>query len=126
MARVLVSDPIDDAGVQKLGAAGYNVDVKTGLSPDELAAIIGDYDALIVRSETKVTKEGYNEEKDICARGYFVFVAIDDKGKPTEVPELTVRTKKEKRNSEEIPPKLTQNAPKVKKNKSRGSSEGDT
>ena len=50
--------------------------------------------------KTKVTKEGYNEEKDICARGYFVFVAIDDKGKPTEVPELTVRTKKEKRNQQ--------------------------
>jgi len=55
MARVLVSDPIDDAGVQKLGAAGHDVDVKTGMSPDKLAAIIGDYDALIVRSETKVT-----------------------------------------------------------------------
>ena len=50
--------------------------------------------------KTKVTKEGYNEEKDICARGYFVFVAIDDKGKPTEVPELIVRTKKEKRNQQ--------------------------
>jgi D-3-phosphoglycerate dehydrogenase / 2-oxoglutarate reductase len=55
MARVLVSDPIDNAGVERLGAAGHDVDVKTGLKPEELQAIIGEYDALIVRSETKVT-----------------------------------------------------------------------
>ena len=55
MARILVSDPIDDAGVQRLRAAGHEVDVKTDLAPDELEAVIGDYDALIVRSETKVT-----------------------------------------------------------------------
>jgi len=55
MARILVSDPIDDAGVQQLVNAGHQVDVKTGMAPDELVAAIGDYDALIVRSETKVT-----------------------------------------------------------------------
>ena len=57
MARILVSDPIDDAGVQRLANAGHQVDVKTGMAPDELIAAIGDYDALIVRSETKVTAE---------------------------------------------------------------------
>ena len=55
MARVLVADPIDDAGVERLAAAGHQVDVKTGLDPAQLEAVIGDYDALIVRSETKVT-----------------------------------------------------------------------
>jgi D-3-phosphoglycerate dehydrogenase / 2-oxoglutarate reductase len=55
MARVLVSDPIDNAGVERLAAAGHEVDVKTGLKPEELEAIISEYDALIVRSETKVT-----------------------------------------------------------------------
>ena len=55
MARILVSDPIDGAGVQRLANAGHQVDVKTGMAPDELIAAIGDYDALIVRSETKVT-----------------------------------------------------------------------
>ncbi len=55
MARILVSDPIDEAGVQRLVAAGHDVDVKAGLSPAELQAIVGDYDALLVRSETKVT-----------------------------------------------------------------------
>jgi D-3-phosphoglycerate dehydrogenase len=55
MARVLVSDPIDKVGVDRLAAAGHEVDFKIGLKPDELEGIIGDYDALIVRSETKVT-----------------------------------------------------------------------
>ena len=55
MARVLVSDPIDKAGVDRLAAAGHDVDFKIGLKPEELAAIIGDYEALVVRSETKVT-----------------------------------------------------------------------
>ena len=55
MARVLVSDPIDNAGVERLKAAGHQVDVKTDLKPQELESIISEYDALIVRSETKVT-----------------------------------------------------------------------
>jgi D-3-phosphoglycerate dehydrogenase len=55
MARVLVSDPIDKSGVERLAAAGHDVDFKIGLTPEELAAIIGDYEALVVRSETKVT-----------------------------------------------------------------------
>ena len=36
---------------------GIKVDVKTGMKPDELKAVIKDYDALIVRSATKVTAE---------------------------------------------------------------------
>ncbi len=36
---------------------GIKVDVKTGMKPDELKAVIKDYDALIVRSSTKVTAE---------------------------------------------------------------------
>ena len=57
MARILVSDPIDEAGVQRLVQAGHDVDAKAGLSPADLEAIVGDYDALLVRSETKVTAE---------------------------------------------------------------------
>lgn len=54
MPKVLVSDPIAPEGIEILKQVA-DVDVKTGLSKDELAAIIGDYDALAVRSETKVT-----------------------------------------------------------------------
>jgi D-3-phosphoglycerate dehydrogenase / 2-oxoglutarate reductase len=57
MFKVLVSDPISDLGIQQLNdAIDVIVDKKTGLKEDELAAIIGDYDALLVRSQTKVTK----------------------------------------------------------------------
>jgi D-3-phosphoglycerate dehydrogenase len=56
MFKVLVSDPISDLGIQQLNdAADVTVDKKTGLTEDELIAIIGDYDALLVRSQTKVT-----------------------------------------------------------------------
>ncbi len=54
MPRVLVSDPIADEGIARLREVA-EVDVKLGLSPEELESIIGEYDALAVRSETKVT-----------------------------------------------------------------------
>ncbi len=56
MARVLISDPIAPEGVDLLKTQA-EVDVKRGLSPQELMDTLGDYDALIVRSETKVTRE---------------------------------------------------------------------
>ncbi len=55
--KVLISDPLAEAGVNLLRDAGLQVDVRTGLSPDELVAIIPDYDALIIRSGTRVTAE---------------------------------------------------------------------
>ena len=54
--KVLVSDPIARDGIDALAGCA-DVDVKIGIAPDELLRIIGDYDALIVRSETKVTAE---------------------------------------------------------------------
>jgi D-3-phosphoglycerate dehydrogenase len=55
--RVLVCDPIADDGVAALREAGLDVDVRTGLAPKDLKATVGGYDALVVRSETKITKE---------------------------------------------------------------------
>ncbi|EXX91458.1 D-3-phosphoglycerate dehydrogenase [Paenibacillus darwinianus] len=56
MFKVLVSDPISDLGIQQLvDASDIAVDKKPGLSEDELVAIIGEYDALLVRSQTQVT-----------------------------------------------------------------------
>lgn len=52
--RILVADPIAADGVERLRGAGQ-VDVITGQSPAELVQRIGDYEALVVRSETKVT-----------------------------------------------------------------------
>jgi D-3-phosphoglycerate dehydrogenase len=56
MFKILVSDPLSDVGLQKLlEAEDVQVDQKTGLSEAELISIIGEYDALLVRSQTKVT-----------------------------------------------------------------------
>jgi len=52
--RILVADPIAADGVERLRAAG-DVDVVTGLDEASLIARIAGYDALVVRSETKVT-----------------------------------------------------------------------
>lgn len=54
-ARVLVSDDLSPEAVKILQSAGLEVDVKVGLKPEQLEAIIGDYDGLAVRSATKVT-----------------------------------------------------------------------
>jgi D-3-phosphoglycerate dehydrogenase len=54
--KVIVSDSIADAGVEMMRQAGIEVDVKTGLAPEELERAIGDYDVIIVRSATQVRK----------------------------------------------------------------------
>ncbi len=55
--RVLVSDNLSPVGVKVLEDAGLAVDVNTGLAPDELKKIIGEYDGLVIRSATKVTAD---------------------------------------------------------------------
>ena len=57
MPKVLISDQMDPKAAEIFRARGIEVDEKTGLSKDELIAIIGDYDGLAIRSATKVTKE---------------------------------------------------------------------
>ena len=56
MPKILVSDPIANDGIELLRTQG-DVDVKLRLDPQELISIIGEYDALVVRSETKATAE---------------------------------------------------------------------
>ena len=56
MSKVLVSDPIDQVGIDILSQVAQ-VDVKTGLPPEELIRIIPEYDALMIRSGTRVTQE---------------------------------------------------------------------
>lgn len=56
--KVLVSDPLSDSGLVPLRAQGnIEIDIQTGLSAEELIAIIGNYDALMVRSGTQVTAD---------------------------------------------------------------------
>ena len=56
--KVLVSDNLSEAGIEMFEEAeGIEVDVKTNLSPEELKRIIGEYEALVIRSATKVTED---------------------------------------------------------------------
>jgi D-3-phosphoglycerate dehydrogenase len=57
MPKVLISDQLSPAAVQIFRERGVLVDIKTGLSKDELKACIGQYDGLAIRSATKVTAE---------------------------------------------------------------------
>lgn len=56
--KVLVSDKLADIGIKMFEEAeDIDVHVKVGLPPEELKAIIKDYDALVIRSATKVTED---------------------------------------------------------------------
>ncbi len=55
--RILIADEIAEKGVKLLEASGHEVDVRTKLKEDELVSIIGGYDAMVVRSATKVTRK---------------------------------------------------------------------
>ena len=64
--KILVSDPISKAGVQLLrDTPGFQVDEKLNLKEDELCQIIGEYEALVVRSQTKVTKRVLDAAKKL-------------------------------------------------------------
>ena len=68
--KVLVSDQLGEIGVQMFEEEeGIDVDVKTGLSPEELKSIVGDYDALVIRSATKVTADLIEEAKKLKVVG---------------------------------------------------------
>lgn len=70
MKRVLVSDSMAPEVAEILGnTAGIKVDVKTGMKPEELKAVIKDYDALIVRSATKVTADIIEAATKLAAIG---------------------------------------------------------
>jgi D-3-phosphoglycerate dehydrogenase len=55
--KILISDTISPRGTDVLKKAGLKVEIKTGLNPAELKKIIKNFDALIVRSATKVTAD---------------------------------------------------------------------
>ncbi|RME37986.1 MAG: phosphoglycerate dehydrogenase [Planctomycetota bacterium] len=56
--RILVADKLAEAGLAILrDTPGITFDIRQGLSPDELAGVIGDYDGILIRSAVKLTKE---------------------------------------------------------------------
>ncbi len=58
MKKILVSDKLADDGINYLNEqSDIQVHIQTGLNEDELCEIIADYDALLIRSDTKVTQK---------------------------------------------------------------------
>ena len=55
--RILVTDPLEKEGVQILKDAGFELTESGKLAPDKLCEIIEGYDAVIVRSATKITRD---------------------------------------------------------------------
>jgi D-3-phosphoglycerate dehydrogenase len=54
--KVLISDNLSELGVKVFQETpGIEVDVNTGLTPEELKGVIGQYHGLVIRSATKVT-----------------------------------------------------------------------
>ncbi|RNB84904.1 phosphoglycerate dehydrogenase [Brevibacillus panacihumi] len=70
MYKVLITDPLSEFGIQQLlDATDVEVVRKTNLSPSDLLDIIGDYDALLVRSQTQVTADVFAAGKKLKAVG---------------------------------------------------------
>ncbi len=70
MKRVLVSDTLAQEGIEIFKKAkGIEVDVKTGLTPDELRSIINSYDGLAIRSATEVTSDIINAAENLKVIG---------------------------------------------------------
>src|SRR3954469_19074063 len=68
-ARVLVAEPLADSGLDAMRAAGLEVEVKTGLSPDELCVALPGVSALVIRSATQVTAEVLAAGTDLIVVG---------------------------------------------------------
>ena len=69
MARILVTEPIAEGGLDRLRAAGHTVDVQEGLSPEQLLEAVVGAHALIIRSATDVTAEVLAAGSDLVVVG---------------------------------------------------------
>lgn len=68
--KVLVADPVSDRGIAELQEGGIiDVTVKTGLKEDQLLEIIGQFDGLVVRSQTKVNAKVIEAAKNLKVVG---------------------------------------------------------
>ncbi|HEY1720682.1 MAG TPA: phosphoglycerate dehydrogenase [Magnetospirillaceae bacterium] len=86
MPKVLISDKLSAAAVQIFKDRGVETDVKTGLKPDELKAVIGDYDGLAIRSNTKVTADILSAAKKLKVVGR-AGIGVDN----VDIPAATAR-----------------------------------
>lgn len=75
--KILVCDPIHEAGITMMEHSGLAVDVKPQITSSALKQIVGNYDALIVRSRTKITLDVIKLGKQLKAIGR-VGVGLDN------------------------------------------------
>jgi D-3-phosphoglycerate dehydrogenase len=54
MMKLIVCDPTDPKAIAAMQEAGIEVDVRDDITPEDLETVIADYDAMVVRSRTKV------------------------------------------------------------------------
>lgn len=69
MPKVLISDKLSQRAIEIFKENGVEVDVKVGMTPEELSACIGNYDGLAIRSATKVTPEIIKKAKKLKVIG---------------------------------------------------------
>jgi D-3-phosphoglycerate dehydrogenase len=84
--KVLISDSLSPAAVKIFQERGVDVDIKTGLKPEELEAIIANYDGLAIRSSTKVTPKILDAAKRLKVVGR-AGIGVDN----VDVPNATAR-----------------------------------
>ncbi|MCF7916780.1 MAG: phosphoglycerate dehydrogenase [Candidatus Omnitrophica bacterium] len=63
--KVLISDKLSKEGIDILKKAGFDVDCKYDLSPEQLKKEIGDYQAIVIRSSTKLTEDIIKAAKNL-------------------------------------------------------------
>src|SRR4029079_1486192 len=68
-ARVLVAEPLAERGLEAMREAGLEVEVKTGLTPEELCAALPGVAALVIRSATQVTADVLDAGTDLVVVG---------------------------------------------------------
>ena len=67
--RVLIAEPLAESGIAPLRAAGFEVDVRSGLSPSELLEAVVGAHALVIRSATQVTADVLAAASDLIVVG---------------------------------------------------------
>ena len=69
MTRILVTEELSPRGLEAMAAAGHDVDVRLGLSPDELRAAVPGAEALVIRSATRVDASVLAAGRDLVVVG---------------------------------------------------------
>jgi D-3-phosphoglycerate dehydrogenase len=83
MKKILISDKLAEAGINYLNEQeGIKIHIQTGMNEEQLCEVIPDYDALLIRSDTKVTKKVLEAAKNLKLIGR-AGIGVDNVDIPT-------------------------------------------